>query len=138
MNAARGGRTRLIEFLVALAIALAGSVSIVHGPAGAPVPLPSDAPHGLGAGLELPAAIGAPPPEEPPVALAGSFTWSGMPAVLNQGTTPECVAFSSSALKGWQDRRDQGAYFNFNEDLFFSQIGGTSAGAYESVAMQHM
>lgn len=49
--------------------------------------------------------------------------------VLNQGSTPQCVAYSHSSLKAYEDRKDQGVYFNFNENYFFQLIGGTSTGA---------
>jgi hypothetical protein len=49
--------------------------------------------------------------------------------VLNQGDTPECVAFAHSALKAFEDRIDQGSYFDFNEYTFFYSIGGTANGA---------
>lgn len=59
------------------------------------------------------------------------------PPVLNQGNSPMCVAFSNSSSKAYQDLRDQGL-FNFDESLFFTQIGGTSNGAVPRVALQQM
>ena len=41
------------------------------------------------------------------VVLPASYTAPGMPPVLDQHATPMCVAYSSSAMKAWQDRRDQ-------------------------------
>jgi uncharacterized protein YgiM (DUF1202 family) len=41
-------------------------------------------------------------------------------------------------MKSWQDRRDQLTFFNFNEPLFFQQIGGTSQGAYVRAAYERM
>ena len=52
-----------------------------------------------------------------------------LPPILNQGNTPMCVAFSTSALKSYEDRRDQGQFFNFDEAAFFRAIGGGSNGA---------
>ena len=49
-----------------------------------------------------------------------------MPPILNQGSSPMCVAYSSSAMKAWQDRRDQERFFDFNEPAFFAAIGGTA------------
>ena len=31
-----------------------------------------------------------------------------MPGVINQGDTPQCVAYSTAGAKAWQDMRDQG------------------------------
>ena len=102
-------------------------------------------PHGLGL-LDQGPIPGAPhlrekykeDHKEPPVGLATSFKVGGMPAVLNQGSTPQCVAYSSSTVKAWQDRRDLGSWFNFNEPLFFRQIGGSAAGALMSAALARM
>jgi hypothetical protein len=49
-----------------------------------------------------------------------------------------CVAYSSSAMKAWQDRRDQERFFDFDERTFFGQIGGTAQGAYVRAAMERM
>jgi len=49
------------------------------------------------------------------VVLPASYAAPGMPLVLDQHATPMCVACSSSALKAWQDRRDQERFFDFAE-----------------------
>jgi hypothetical protein len=67
-----------------------------------------------------------------------SYSRSGMPPVLNQGSTPRCVAFSSAAMKGWQDRRDQLQFFDFDEGRFFVLIHGTSDGAHVRDAMEEL
>ena len=51
------------------------------------------------------------------VVLPASYAAAGMPPVLDQHATPMCVAFSSSAVKGWQDSRDQEAFFDFDEGV---------------------
>jgi hypothetical protein len=61
-----------------------------------------------------------------------------MPPVLDQHATPMCVAYSSAAMKAWQDRRDQERLFDFDEPRFFREIGGTTAGAYVRDAMNRM
>jgi hypothetical protein len=43
----------------------------------------------------------------PTTALPVTYAAPGMPPVLDQHATPMCAAHSSSALKAWQDRRDQ-------------------------------
>jgi hypothetical protein len=58
--------------------------------------------------------------------------------VLDQHATPTCVAYSSSAMKAWQDKRDQERFFDFDEPTFFGEIGGTSAGAHVRAAMERM
>ena len=72
------------------------------------------------------------------VVLPASYAAPGMPPVLDQHATPMCVAYSSSAMKGWQDRRDQERFFDFDEPRFFREIGGTAAGAYVRDAMNRM
>jgi len=80
---------------------------------------------------DLFAAAGLPPA----AAFPASFRVGTMPSVLNQGTTPQCVAFSGSAIKGHEDRLDQGEFFNFDEAKFFGEIGGGPNGAYISNAL---
>jgi len=72
------------------------------------------------------------------VVLPASYASPAMPPVLDQGSSPMCVAYSTSAMKAWQDRRDQERFFDFDEPTFFAQIGGTSAGAYVRHAMERM
>jgi hypothetical protein len=67
-----------------------------------------------------------------------TYVAPGMPPVLNQGDTPQCVAYSHSTMKSWQDKRDQGKYFDFDEPYFFRLIGGTSAGAVLRNALDRM
>jgi hypothetical protein len=67
-----------------------------------------------------------------------SYAVTGMPPVLNQGDTPMCVAYSHSTMKAWQDRRDQGKFFDFDEPYFFRLIGGTSMGAVLRNALDRM
>ncbi len=75
---------------------------------------------------------------EPTAALPASYAAPGMPPVLDQHATPMCVAYSASAMKAWQDRRDQERLFDFDEPRFFREIGGTAAGAYVRAAMDRM
>jgi hypothetical protein len=72
------------------------------------------------------------------VALPTSYAAPGMPPVLDQHATPMCVAYSSSAVKAWQDRRDQERLFDFDEPAFFAAIGGTASGARVRDAMERM
>jgi hypothetical protein len=74
----------------------------------------------------------------PTAALPASYAAPRMPPVLDQHATPMCVAYSSSAMKAWQDRRDQERFFDFDEPRFFREIGGTAAGAYVRDAMDRM
>lgn len=63
--------------------------------------------------------------------LPASFLVGHRGPVLDQGDSPMCVAFSTSALKTYQDRTDQPVHhwFNFDEARFFRAIGGTANGA---------
>ncbi len=72
------------------------------------------------------------------VVLPASYAAPRMPPVLDQHATPMCVAYSSSAMKAWQDRRDQERFFDFDEPAFFTAIGGTAQGAYVRAAMERM
>ena len=75
---------------------------------------------------------------EKPLGFAADFTVAQVPPVLNQGSTPQCVAYSTSELKAQQDRIDQGQFYDFDEPRFFGQIGGTAAGAVVRVAFDQM
>jgi hypothetical protein len=70
--------------------------------------------------------------------LPASYAAPGMPPVLDQHATPMCVAYSSFAVKAWQDRRDQERLFDFDEPAFFAAIGGTAQGAHVRAAMERM
>jgi len=72
------------------------------------------------------------------VVLPASYAAPGMPLVLDQHATPMCVACSSSALKAWQDRRDQERFFDFDEPACFAAIGGTANGARVRDALERM
>jgi len=72
------------------------------------------------------------------VVLPASYAAPGMPAVLDQHATPICVAYSSSTVKAWQDKRDQERFFDFDEPAFFAAIEGTAQGAYVRDAMERM
>lgn len=56
------------------------------------------------------------------------------PTVCQQSS----VAYSSSAMKAWQDRRDQERFFDFDGPAFFAAMGGTANGAYVRDAMERM
>lgn len=75
---------------------------------------------------------------EPPVGLAWQYRRGNMPPVLNQGDTPRCVAFSSSTVKAWQDYREHGRFYNFDEATFARRIGTTASGAYMANAVAEM
>jgi len=48
--------------------------------------------------------------------------------VVDQGSSPMCVAYSAAGEQGWYDLRDTGLAL-FDEALFFRQIGGGQDGA---------
>lgn len=96
----------------------------------------ADQPHGLGAIPSPPdardwpvaalyAVVGAPPATLP----ASYRVPPPYPAVLDQGATPQCVAYSSAYEQGWYDLRDTGPA-TFDEATFFARIGGTANGAF--------
>lgn len=59
-----------------------------------------------------------------------------MAPILDQGSSPMCVAYSSSWQQAFSDRRDYGTFLDFAEARFFHEIGGTSVGAEVRWAMQ--
>ena len=76
----------------------------------------------------------------PPVALPASFRVASPAPILDQGSTPMCVAFSTSRMKSWQDRDDAvvNKWYDFDEVRFFRAIGGSSQGAYLRAAMDRL
>jgi papain like protease len=106
--------------------------------------LPDTGPHGFG-------LIPSPPDERDfdvadvldaleasAILLPSSYVAPHMPSVLNQGATPMCVAYTDSAIKGQQDRGDQGQFFNFDEPYFFRLIGGNANGAVLRNGLERM
>jgi C1A family cysteine protease len=73
------------------------------------------------------AALGIAP--QPLAALPSRYVCAPMPPVLDQGNSPECVAFSSAAEQMAYDIHDQKQWFNFDHDRFFAAIGGGPNGA---------
>lgn len=71
----------------------------------------------------------------PAAVMPARYLDSPMPPVLNQGVTPQCVAFSSAAEQNAFDIHDQKAFFNFDTARFFRAIGGTPSGADVRVAL---
>ncbi len=75
--------------------------------------------------------------DEPPAELPAAYH---IPAplypVVDQGSSPMCVAYSAAGEQGWYDLRDTGLAL-FDEGLFFSQIGGTANGAVIRDALKY-
>ncbi len=71
------------------------------------------------------AATGAEPPAELPAAY---HVPAPLYPVVDQGSSPMCVAYSAAGEQGRYDLRDTGLAL-FDEALFFRQIGGGKAGA---------
>lgn len=66
--------------------------------------------------------------ETPAVLPAAYHVPAPLYPVVDQGSSPMCVAYSAAGEQGWYDLRDTGLSL-FDEGLFFSQIGGSSNGA---------
>ena len=71
------------------------------------------------------AATGAEAPAELP---ASYHVPAPLYPVVDQGSSPMCVAYSAAGEQGWYDLRDTGLAL-FDEALFFRQIGGSTNGA---------
>lgn len=67
-----------------------------------------------------------------------SFRLGNRPPVTNQGSTPQCVAYSTGVEQNWQDFREHGKFFDWNEGLFFFRIGGTMSGAFMRAALDEL
>jgi C1A family cysteine protease len=79
-------------------------------------------------------------PAPHPLALAAvtypSYYYiTSVPPVTDQGTTPQCVAYSDAYDQNQQDRPELGRFNQMDHNLFFQQIGGTSDGAYVENAL---
>jgi hypothetical protein len=75
----------------------------------------------------------------PAAAIPDTYLAPGpQPPILDQNGYPECTAYSTSRLKSWQDRKDLGKFYDFNEHLFFQVIGGTQYGAFVRDALDRM
>jgi hypothetical protein len=73
------------------------------------------------------AALGIAP--TPLAVLPSRYLCAPMPPVLNQGLTPQCVAFSSAAEQMAYDIHDQKQWFSFDHNRFFAAIGGGANGS---------
>lgn len=63
-------------------------------------------------------------------ALPAVYASTPVPPITNQGTTPQCVAYSFGGVKDFQDYDDQAPkWWDFDEGLFFTRIGGNANGA---------
>lgn len=71
------------------------------------------------------AAAGVPVPDALP---ASYHVPAPLYPVLDQGSTPMCVAYSAAGEQGWFDLRDSGLAL-FDEAMFFRWIHGTANGA---------
>ena len=75
---------------------------------------------------------------EPAAVIPDAYTAPDpLPVVFDQGSTPECVAYSSGAMKVYEELRDSGA-FTPAFDAFFKAIGGGPKGAYTRNAFDRM
>lgn len=104
-------------------------------------PPPEDEQHGFGALQDPPDARDITVSEDTLEQIAAgpippNFRLPNRPPVLNQGYTPQCVAYSSAADQAFMDRGDFGRFIDFNEARFFSDIGGGPGGAYMSSALR--
>ncbi len=67
------------------------------------------------------------------IVIPPTYVVPSLPAILDQGSSPQCVAFSSGALKLYED-----GPWPLNEGLFFARIGGTANGAYVRDAFKQL
>ena len=83
-------------------------------------PDPRDLP--LSAAFDRLGIEAAPPPP--------SFSRPHVGPLLNQGSTPQCVAYSSAGSQMWLDYTERGKWYSFDYAHHFRDIGGGSYGAY--------
>lgn len=68
------------------------------------------------------AALGT--PEELAGAFPSSYRVPNRPPKTNQGATSQCVTYAEGQVKAWEDRRDLGRFFDFDQARQFALIGG--------------
>ena len=63
------------------------------------------------------------PLELPPLTapLPKRYVWAGLGPLLNQGNTPECVAYSHVGLKQWEEKRDGNGIVPFDPDWLYRE-----------------
>lgn len=69
------------------------------------------------------------------VQFPATYLLPNRPPHRDQGSSPQCVAYSSGYDQSHVDRPELGRYFDPWESRFFNQIGGTSAGAFMRSAL---
>lgn len=55
------------------------------------------------------------------VILPATYVAPGMPPILDQGSSPMCVAYSTSVMKAGQDRWDQERFFDSTSPFDFDE-----------------
>jgi hypothetical protein len=76
---------------------------------------------------------------EPVAAFPPLFASTPIPPITNQAKTPQCVAYGTAGMKAFQDYDDAAPkWFDFDQNLFFSRIGGTVNGAVTRVALDQV
>lgn len=80
---------------------------------------PDDLPFGLGAIPSPPDDRDFPITLDQAVALPSRFVSTLMPPVSNQGNTGRCVAFASTGLKQWEERRDGHLFLNLDREWLY-------------------
>lgn len=63
------------------------------------------------------------------------FYVTNMPPVADQGSTPQCTAYSNAYDQNQHDRPETGRFWNFDEGAFFRAIGGDENGSYMDDAL---
>lgn len=75
--------------------------------------------------------LGADPPPD-------HYLISRRPPLRDQGWTPQCVAYSTAYEQAHNDRDDFGRWIDFNEQAFFTSIGGGPGGAVARYALDRL
>lgn len=75
--------------------------------------------------------------------IPATFMLDELGPVLDQGQTPECVAYSGTSQKFWAEYKQHGQFYNFDPDWLYKQckaIDGspTSDGTFIRIALQVM
>jgi C1A family cysteine protease len=56
------------------------------------------------------------------VGLAGRFTLTGLGPVLDQGSTPECTAYSAVGIRQWHEKRDGNGLVPFSPSVLYERV----------------
>ena len=55
-------------------------------------------------------------------ALPSRWTWAGLGPVLDQGSSPECTAYSAVGIRQWHEKRDANGLVAFSPSILYQRV----------------